>query len=382
MLDDANHAAFGLERREWILNELRRVGSVRVVELSKTLGVADLTIRRDLRDLADKGLITRVHGGATLRSRLDTTVPLGTHTPGPPRFRVGMVIPSLSYYWPQIVIGARAAATDAGVQLVLRGASYSAEDQARQMGSLVQSGGIHGLIVAPETSGHEGAGILRWLESLPTPVVLVERRAPVALALTQTEWVTTDHSFGGALAARHLASAGHTRIGIVTDSHSPTSARLRQGWLPTTSELSIESTLDLEVSMDDLSGEQRLSLVDGILDRCRETGTTALLIHSDRQAIMIQQQAIDRGLQMPGDLAIVAYDDELAASGEHPITALRPPKQQVGRVAIETMVARLTEGPRRPVQRVELLPSLHVRESAPAGHAAQPGMVASGSVSA
>jgi len=382
MLDEANHTAFGLERREWILNELRRVGSVRVVELSRTLGVADLTIRRDLRDLADKGLITRVHGGATLRSRLDTTVPVGTHTPGPPRFRVGMVIPSLSYYWPQIVIGARAAATDAGVQLVLRGASYSVDDQARQMASLVKSGGIHGLIVAPETSGTEGAGILRWLEAMPTPIVLVERRAPVSLALTRTEWVTTDHSFGGALAARHLAAAGHTRIGIVTDSHSPTSARLRQGWEPTTSELSIESTLDLEVSMDDLSAVQRIALVDEILDRCAATGTTALLIHSDRQAIMIQQQAIDRGLQMPGDLAIIAYDDELAASGEHPITALRPPKQQVGRVAIETMVARLSEGARRPVQRVELLPSLHVRESTPSGHAVVQELSASGTVTA
>jgi len=382
MLDDATHAAFGLERREWILNELRRAGSVRVVELAKTLGVADLTIRRDLRDLADKGLITRVHGGATLRSRLDTTVPVGTHLPGPPRFRVGMVIPSLSYYWPQVVIGARAAATEAGIQLVLRGASYSVEDQAKQMASLVKLGGIHGLIAAPETAGPDGAGILRWLEAMPTPVVLVERRAPVSLALTQTEWVTTDHSFGGALAVRHLASAGHTRLGIVTDSHSPTSARLLQGWKHTTAELSIHSTLELEVSMDDLSGKQRIDLVDGILDRCAMTGTTALLIHSDRQAIMIQQQAIDRGLQMPGDLAIVAYDDELAASGEHPITALRPPKQHVGRMAIETMVARLTEGSRRPVQRVELLPSLHVRESTPTGHAVAAKACASGTVMA
>ena len=30
-----------------------------------------------------------------------------------------MVVPSLSYYWPQVVIGARAAATELGVQLVV-----------------------------------------------------------------------------------------------------------------------------------------------------------------------------------------------------------------------------------------------------------------------
>ena len=139
--------AFGLSRREHILDELRRTGSVRVADLARELRVSELTIRRDIGHLADRGLVTRVHGGATLRSRLDTTVPASAGAPI--RFRVGMVVPSLSYYWPHIMIGARAAATDLGVQLILRGASYSVDDQRRQISSLVESGSLHGLIVAP-----------------------------------------------------------------------------------------------------------------------------------------------------------------------------------------------------------------------------------------
>src|SRR5690349_23252120 len=103
--------AFGLSRRERILDELRRTGAVRVADLARELGVAELTIRRDIGSLADRGLLTRVHGGATLRSRLDTTVPLAAAAAVPTRFRVGMVVPSLSYYWPHVIVGARAAAT-------------------------------------------------------------------------------------------------------------------------------------------------------------------------------------------------------------------------------------------------------------------------------
>src|SRR5690606_23516875 len=178
MTDDSR--PFGLSRREHIMDELRRTGSVRVSDLARELGVAELTIRRDIGRLADEGLVTRVHGGATLRSALDTTVPTRAAASAP-RFRVGMVVPSLNYYWPQIIVGARAAATEQRVQLALRGASYAIDDQRRQIASLVDSGGVHGLIVAPENAGAEGHAMLEWLDALPIPVVLVERRSPAAL---------------------------------------------------------------------------------------------------------------------------------------------------------------------------------------------------------
>ena len=260
-------APFGLSRRERIMDELRRTGSVRVSDLARELGVAELTIRRDIGELADRGLLTRVHGGATLRSRLDTTVPQAAPTAGPPLFRVGMVVPSLSYYWPHIIIGARAAATDGGVQLVLRGASYSVEDQRRQITSLVESGTLHGLIVATETSGPEGSALLNWLDALPIPVVLAERRVPSSLALTHLEWVTTDHVFGGVLAANHLASLGHRRVGLITSPGSPTSWQLRRGWARATEELGMTPTLDLDTALDSIDAQERAKVIDGLLEQ-------------------------------------------------------------------------------------------------------------------
>jgi len=59
------------ERREHIITALRRDGRVLAADLSKTLGVSDDTIRRDLDTLAEMGLLQRVHGGALWRARLN-----------------------------------------------------------------------------------------------------------------------------------------------------------------------------------------------------------------------------------------------------------------------------------------------------------------------
>ncbi len=52
------------ERRQVILERLRRDGRVVAAEVSSSLAVSPDTVRRDLRELAEAGLLRRVHGGA------------------------------------------------------------------------------------------------------------------------------------------------------------------------------------------------------------------------------------------------------------------------------------------------------------------------------
>ncbi len=52
------------ERRQSILSRLERDGKVVASELVAALGVSEDTVRRDLRELAERGLVQRVHGGA------------------------------------------------------------------------------------------------------------------------------------------------------------------------------------------------------------------------------------------------------------------------------------------------------------------------------
>ena len=54
------------ERHSHILQLLRNVGFVSVTQLTETLGVSDMTIRRDLDELQEMELLARHHGGATL----------------------------------------------------------------------------------------------------------------------------------------------------------------------------------------------------------------------------------------------------------------------------------------------------------------------------
>lgn len=110
-------------------------------------------------------------------------------------------------------------------------------------------------------------------------------------------------------------------------------------------------------------GGDRAGHFDHVLELCRNTGTTAMLVHSDTQAVAFVQHCVDKGLQVPGDIAVVGYDDEVAYLAEPAISAVRPPKQYVGKVAVQLMAARLAEGRMRPVHRVELNPELILRES-------------------
>lgn len=55
-----------LERKRNVLNYLKTHGTGQVLQMAEALGVSQSTIRRDLTELEDQGLLTRVHGGASL----------------------------------------------------------------------------------------------------------------------------------------------------------------------------------------------------------------------------------------------------------------------------------------------------------------------------
>lgn len=52
------------QRRTLIADRVERTGAVRVSDLVTELGVSDMTVRRDIDQLAEEGVVKRVHGGA------------------------------------------------------------------------------------------------------------------------------------------------------------------------------------------------------------------------------------------------------------------------------------------------------------------------------
>ena len=56
--------ALARQRQALILEQVREHGAVRVADLVSALGVSDMTVRRDLELLHERGLLEKVHGGA------------------------------------------------------------------------------------------------------------------------------------------------------------------------------------------------------------------------------------------------------------------------------------------------------------------------------
>lgn len=63
---DRDPMLLGAGRQSVIIEYLQAHGTVRVRELAKTLGVSEMTIRRDIDALDDRGAVEKIHGGAKL----------------------------------------------------------------------------------------------------------------------------------------------------------------------------------------------------------------------------------------------------------------------------------------------------------------------------
>jgi len=68
--------ASAIERHASILKNLNDSGRASVIELSRSLEVSEVTIRNDLNELSQKGLVQRTHGGAVKNDLFVYDVPL------------------------------------------------------------------------------------------------------------------------------------------------------------------------------------------------------------------------------------------------------------------------------------------------------------------
>jgi DNA-binding LacI/PurR family transcriptional regulator len=362
-MTDQAPALLAAERRAHVLASLERDGAVRVARLMDELGVAPVTLRRDLAQMEREGLLVRVHGGAvppadgTMRG--DAVVVAG---PATRAGAIAVLVPSLNYYWPGVVRGAEAEAQRYGMEVRLRGASYELQDERPVLERLVHGEDVRGLIVAPNTDTPHAQDVMQWLADSGRPSVLVEREAVMLPDGAPVESVTTDHALGAVLAARHLASLGHRRVGLIISRDSPTSRKITAGWQAACAELGLTPSDHFESMLPPRTSADFSSVVDAALDTALSHSVTAIVVHSDPEAMAFVDLALNRGISVPGDLSVIAYDDEVAELFTPALTAVSPPRASVGRAAVD-LIARRLEEPDRPVHRVVLSPRLNVRGS-------------------
>ncbi|MET8340847.1 substrate-binding domain-containing protein [Streptosporangium canum] len=346
------------ERRSLILQQARSEGSVRVADLVDRLRVSDVTIRRDLDFLAVEGLVTKVHGGAVLVAD-PVPEPVAVTPASEGTLTVGVLLPSSIYYFKRIIEGINGVLAANDARLTLAVSNYRAADEPRLVSDLLKAGAQALLLTPSAESGPESA----WVGRLPVPAVLVERRMTDQEA-TGLSWVRIAHERGAAMAVEHLHALGHTRIGLFIRGDTPTAISVRTGWREALVRLGLDEDVPCESGLD-IPGWPHWSAEDAtrFLSRLRKENATALLCHSDEDALALAQHCRSAGISVPDDLSIIASGNELAEFTTPSLTCIAPPKTQVGALAARTLLDLLAAPGTAAAVHIDLEPSLITRAS-------------------
>ncbi|GAA4235104.1 DNA-binding LacI/PurR family transcriptional regulator [Streptosporangium album] len=318
-------------------------------EISRTHGVSLTTVRRAVDELVEEGLVVRRQGAGTFMVQQAPAVRGEAAL-------VGVVVPDTTLYYPKVLEGIEEALTAAGARLMLACSRYRPAEEEAALRRMLDSG-VDGLLVVPTLIGRaDPAAVIDRLTGLPVPAVLIERG--LDSGDDPSEHVRTDHVAGGYAAVLHLAALGHTRLALLTRSGNPTSAPVGRGFEKAVADLGLWTAEPFSTPQSEWSAD----VADGQVRRVTSEGATAVVCFGDREAIMVVSAARRVGLAVPEDLAIVAYDDEIAELAEVPLTAVSPPKRHLGRHAAELLLRRLRE-PDLPRHQVRLRPGIVVRQS-------------------
>ncbi len=263
---------------------------------------------------------------------------------------IGFITPNVSDpFYGEMVRGVEEAASAAGYNLLIASQPVLAEQ--RQIQQLFTQGRVDGLIlVAINVRPDE----LEQLTAQGIPVTVIQEdlggKVPTFVA----------DNYGGARAlVEHLVNHDYRRIAYISGSDftPDSSERLR--------------------ALRDVLAENGLTLADEYIAHGDFTAASghramkqllklpirpeAVFAANDHMAIAAMRTARESGLRVPEDIAIAGFDDlHLAAYTSPPLTTVRQPLYDMGRLAVESILAPLGVGDQR---RVMLPTTLVVRES-------------------
>jgi len=269
--------------------------------------------------------------------------------------RIGVLAPFFVYpSFVQRLRGVAAALADSPYELAI----YYVDSTARRDGylaSLSVTRRLDGLIVMalPFDDAAAQRLITHGIET-----VLIEFARPSFSS------IEIDDEAGGRVAAEYLISKGHRRCAFVGDRDLPsysihTSDQRLAGHREALLAAGI-SLPDAYVSLAPQSVEHARQQTHSLLDLSEPP--SAIFAASDTQAMGVLKAARERGVSIPNQLAIMGFDD-LDISDYIGLTTVRQCLEESGRVAVELLLARLTD-PSRPVQHIQLPLSVVARQTA------------------
>ncbi len=152
-------------------------------------------------------------------------------------------------------------------------------------------------------------------------------------------WVGIDNRASAYEASQYLLECGHKRIAHIMGPQNYYCAIERaEGYKQALEDADIapDPALLLQGNFTVESGRQ---CAEQLFSRARETWPSAVFVGNDQMAYGFLEVAEQRGVQLPQDIALVGFDDNLlSAHMKPPLTTIRQPFFEIGHNAIETLL--------------------------------------------
>ncbi len=264
---------------------------------------------------------------------------------------IGLLVPEIAYpFFSEIIEAVENQAFYAGYHTIICNTRRSPEKE-RNILTELKKRKVDGIIAVPVSAVQTAA-----YQRLSIPVVMITKRAEGFSS------VYISHYTGGQQIARHFLNVGFQRIGYIGPIRDSTSAIKYAGFQNYLAENRIDLTDVIECPAP---ANMNASLVYAkVKEYAASTGLRceAYLANDDITACEAIAAFRELGYAVPKDIAIAGFDNSLLAKEISPkLTALAQPLEEIGKKAVEVLLAQIHDGV--PPQMYELESRVIVRES-------------------
>ncbi len=266
---------------------------------------------------------------------------------------VGVVVTSIADpFAGEVVLGIEDAANDHDYSVILANSNAQPEREVKVVRAFEERR-VDGIIV---TSSRVGAIYAEMLSQARVPIVLLNNQHPSEFMHS----VTIDNLAASFQAVHHLISLGHRRIAYIGDRFGCQSDTDRFGGYRSALDQAYLPFQPVYVTHGNGRSDAAMSAMEGLL--ALPSPPTAVFCYNDMTALGAMTAIAARRLKVPDDVSVVGFDDVFVAQySSPPLTTVRQPMREMGRLALETLI-KLVAGA-GPQPNIKMPGELIVRQS-------------------
>jgi GntR family transcriptional regulator, arabinose operon transcriptional repressor len=215
-----------------------------------------------------------------------------------------------------------------------------------------------------ETDYERNAELVRFATNSGVPVVMLDRYCESLR--DEVRGVTPDNYGGAYQMGKHLLELGHRRIGILRGQWCSSARERFDGLVAALAENGLRVPPE-HVKVDEIANGMGIIAMQYAMMKDRPTAIFAL---NDFMAVQLIQGFQDYGVSVPGDIAVVGFDDFAGARSPVPLTTVRVPLWEEGQMAA-SLVVDILRGREMEPMIVRVPVQLIVRESCGIKHLAR-----------